>query len=112
MGAATAMFYSNEDERISAVCYDSSYSDFILLAKELCTKHVSLPEFLIETCLFILRNTILSKNTLDINKLRPIKYASGVKCPGFFVHALNDELVKMEHSLSLFQKYGGINLNI
>lgn len=107
MGAATAIFYAQCDDRISSVCYDSSYSDFIALAKELCIKHISLPDFLIETCLYIVKNTILSKNNLDIYRLRPIDYAANIKCPGFFVHALNDELVNVEHSLILFHKYGG-----
>ena len=107
MGAATAMFYSHTDERISAVCYDSSYSDFILLSKEICKKQVYLPNFFIETALFIIRKTILSKHNLDIYKLTPNKYSSTTTCPGLFVHALNDELVSVNHSLILFEKYAG-----
>ena len=39
MGAATTMFYAHSDSRIKAICMDSPFSDFKLLAKELCLKH-------------------------------------------------------------------------
>jgi dipeptidyl aminopeptidase/acylaminoacyl peptidase len=107
MGAATAMLYTNSDERISAVCYDSPFSDFTKLAKELCKKQVSLPNFVVDTALMFVRKTILGKNNLDIYKLMPINYSSKTTTPGFFVHAMNDELIPLEHSLNLFEVYAG-----
>jgi hypothetical protein len=107
MGAATAMLYTNSDQRISAVCYDSPFSDFTKLAKELCKKQVSLPNFVVDTALMFVRKTILGKNNLDIYKLMPINYSSKTTTPGFFVHAMNDELIPLEHSLNLFEVYAG-----
>ena len=107
MGAVTAMLYTHSDQRISAVCYDSAFSDFLKLAKELCRKQISLPNFVIETAIMILRNTIIGKNNLDINKLMPINFSHLTTAPGFFIHALNDELIPLEHTLNLFEVYSG-----
>ena len=107
MGAATAMLYTNTDERISAVCYDSPFSDFTKLAKELCKKQISLPNFVVDTALMFVRKTIQGKNNVDIYKLVPQNYSAKTNAPGFFVHAMNDELIPLEHSLSLFEVYGG-----
>ena len=107
MGAVTAMFYTYSDARISAVCYDSAFSDFLKLAKELCKNHISLPNFVIDTAIKILRNTILGKNNLDIYKLLPINFSGLTTTPGFFIHAVNDELISIEHSINLFKAYKG-----
>jgi len=107
MGAATAMLYTNTDSRISVTCYDSPFSEFTKLSKELCRKQIKLPNFVLNTALMFVRNTILGKNNVDIYKLTPITYASKTTTPGFFVHAMNDELIPLEHTLNLFEVYGG-----
>lgn len=107
MGAATAMLYNHSDERICAVCYDSPFSDFTKLAKELCRKQVKIPHFVLDTALAFIRKTIISKNHLDIYKLTPITYASKTTTPAFFLHAMNDELIPLEHTLNMFEVYGG-----
>lgn len=107
MGAATSLLYNHSDDRVSACCYDSPFSEFTKLAKELCKRQVKLPGFIIDTALAIIRNTIKSKNDLDIYKLQPIIYAQKTSTPGFFVHAMNDELIPLEHSLNIFEVYGG-----
>lgn len=107
MGAATTMMYTHSDERISCICLDSPFSDFSKLAKELCNKQVSLPDFVVGTALSIVNSTIKSKNGVDINKLVPSVYAPKTTAPAFFIHAMNDELIPLEHSLSIFEVYGG-----
>jgi pimeloyl-ACP methyl ester carboxylesterase len=107
MGAATALLYSHSDSRIEACCYDSAFCEFTKLAKELCRRHVKIPNFVLDTALAIVRKTIQKKNNLDIYKLQPLLYAPKNTTPGFFVHAMNDELIPLEHSLNLFEVYGG-----
>jgi len=107
MGASTAMLYTNLDARIKAVCYDSPFSDFSKLARELCKKHASLPNFVVDAALMFVRSTILGKNNLDIYKLSPINFSNKTKTPGFFLHAMNDELIPLEHSLQIFEMYSG-----
>jgi len=107
MGAATASMYAQSDDRVKAVCYDSPFSDFTKLAKELCKKQVNLPDFILDTALSFIRKSIQSRNDLDIYLLTPITYAAKTQTPGFFVHAMNDELIPLEHSLNLFEVYGG-----
>jgi len=110
MGAATASMYTQSDERVKAVVYDSSFCDFSKLAKELSKKQVNLPNFILDTALSFIRKTIQNKNNVDIYQLTPITYAPKTTAPGFFVHAMNDELIPLEHSLSLFEVYGGNRL--
>jgi dipeptidyl aminopeptidase/acylaminoacyl peptidase len=109
MGAATAMMYSQSDDRIKAICFDSPFSDFTKLARELCKKQVNLPNFLIDMALSFIKGSIKSRNELDIYELTPITYAPKTNTPGFFVHAMNDELIHLDHSLNLFEVYGGMH---
>ena len=108
MGAATVLLYACTDERINAICMDSPFSDFRTLAKELCTKNISIPNFLVETAMHFVKKTVKSKNDVDIDKLRPIDYAEKTQTPGFFVHAMNDELIPLDHSIKLYEKYAGV----
>ena len=107
MGASTAMMYNFSDERIIAACYDSPFCEFTKLAHELCKKQIKLPDFLINGALSILRSTIQKNKKFDIYKLEPQKYAPETKQAGFFIHAMNDELISLDHSLKLFEEYGG-----
>ena len=107
MGAATSLMYNFSDERIIAGCYDSSFCEFTKLAHELCKKQIKLPDFLINGAVSFLRNTIQNHKKFDIYKLEPVKYVSDTKQPGFFIHAMNDELISLDHSLKLFEEYGG-----
>jgi pimeloyl-ACP methyl ester carboxylesterase len=107
MGAATTMMYTHSDTRISCICLDSPFSDFNKLAKELCKKQINLPNFVVDTALSIINGTIKSKNGVDINKLVPKVYAPKTKVPAFFIHAMNDELIPLDHSISIFEEFGG-----
>ena len=107
MGAATTMIYAHRDNRVKAICLDSPFADFNRLAKELTLKQVNLPGILINGALSIVRSTILKKNGLDIDKLKPIDAAEKTFQPAIFIHAINDELINVQHSIELFNKYGG-----
>ena len=107
MGAATTMIYAHRDERVKAICMDSPFADFVRLAKELTLKQINIPGFLINTVLNIIRKTILGKNGLDIDKLKPIDSAPKTFQPAIFIHAIYDELINVNHSIDLFNNYGG-----
>ena len=107
MGAATTMIYAHRDMRVKAICLDSPFADFFRLAKELILKQITLPNFLITGMLKIIGNTIYGKNGLDIEKLKPINVADKTFQPAIFIHAKNDQLIDIKHSIDLINKYGG-----
>ena len=107
MGAATTLLYANTDPRISAICVDSPFEDFKKLAEELVVKQIKLPKFITDGALKIVQGTVKKKNGLDIYKLRPIDKVSTTYQPALFIHAINDELINIEHSINLFNNYGG-----
>ena len=107
MGAATTLLYSHSDDRIKAQCVDSPFADFRDLVIYLCKKQINIPEFIINSVLFFLKNTIKKKNDMDIDKLRPIDFAEISKAPTFFIHAMKDELIPYKHTIQLYEKYGG-----
>ena len=107
MGAATTLLYSYKDPRISAICIDSPFENFKKLAEELVIKQIKLPKFIIDGALKIVQGTVKKKNGLDIYKLKPIENVSNTFQPALFVHAINDELINVEHSINLFNNYGG-----
>ena len=107
MGAATTMFYAHSDPRIKAICMDSPFGDFKLLAKELCLKYITLPNFVLTTAMNFVKNTVKEKCGLDIDKLKPILYANKTKTPAFFLHAVTDELISLEQTLKLVENYAG-----
>ena len=107
MGAATTLLYAYKDPRVKAICVDSPFERFEKLAEELVIKQIKLPKFLIAGALKIIKNTVKSKNGLDISKLNPIEKVEKTYQPAIFVHAINDELINVEHSINLFNNYGG-----
>ena len=108
MGAATTMIYAHKDEeRIKCIVMDSPFADFSKLAKELVKKQINIPNFLIDGALKIVGSTIKNKNGMEINKLKPIECASKTNIPAMFIHAINDELINIQHSKELIAKYKG-----
>ena len=107
MGAATTMLYAHRNKNISAIVMDSPFADFYRLAKEQCLKMIKLPNFVLSTVFSIVKRTVRKKTGLDISQLRPIDYAERTNTPSIFIHALNDELIDIAHSIELNQKYNG-----
>ena len=107
MGAATTLIYAHRDERVKAICMDSPFASFCRLAKELTNKYITVPGFLVDTMLSFIRGTIIEKNGLDIYKLNPIDYAPITFQPAMFVHAINDKLINIQHSIDISTIYGG-----
>ena len=107
MGAATSLMYASKDKRIKAICVDSPFADFKRLAKEMCLNVVKLPNFLLDGALSIISKTCKNKNNTDIYKIKPIDYVKECFIPVMFIHALNDEMVPIQHSLDLIEVYPG-----
>ena len=107
MGAATSLIYAHRDKRIKAICMDSPFANFCRLASELTKKTINLPDFLINGALSIIRSTILSKINMDIYKLNPIEEAPKAFQPAIFIHAINDQLINLQHSIDIMNIYGG-----
>ena len=107
MGAATTLLYAYKDPRIFAICLDSPFENFKRLAEELVIKQIKLPKFIIDGALKIVQGTVKKKNGLDIYKLKPLENVSNTFQPALFIHAINDELINVEHSINLFNNYGG-----
>lgn len=107
MGAATTMLYASTDSRVKAICMDSPFGDFDKLAFDLSKSVVKVPDFLLLTTMDIVKKTVLKKSGCDLNKLKPIHFADKTKIPGFFVHALNDELINVDQTLKMYELYKG-----
>ena len=107
MGASTALLYSHKDPRIKAICLDSPFSDFRKLTKELASNNTNYPNFIIETILNYIGKKVKKKNGLDINLLKPIDKAKETFQPGLFIHAKNDELIGVQHTVDIYEQYSG-----
>lgn len=107
MGAATALMYENKSGLVSCAVYDSPYAEFRLLAKQLCSNYKSVPFWIVDLGLIFIKKTIYKKIKLDIDKLNPIEYASHNSLPGYFIHAMDDELIPLEHTLKIYEAYLG-----
>jgi dipeptidyl aminopeptidase/acylaminoacyl peptidase len=107
MGAATTLMYAANDKRIKCICVDSPFADFKRLAKEMCLNIIKLPNFLLNGALAVLAKTCKNKNNFDIYKLKPIDFVKNSVSPALFIHALNDEIVPIQHSLDLVEAYNG-----
>ena len=103
MGAATGIMYTPLDNRIKCLCSDSSFSEFSVLAKELAKKKIKLPDIILDGALKLLKITIKNKNDMDISEINPLDDVKKINVPIIFVHALNDNLIHLEHSLKLFE---------
>ena len=107
MGASTGLIYAHRDKRIKAICLDSPFANFCRLARELTKQYINLPDFLINGVLKIIARTIKEKNGIDIFKLNPIEEVENTFQPAIFIHALKDQLINVQHSIDMFNIYGG-----
>ena len=55
----------------------------------------------------IISGTIKEKNGIDIFKLNPIEEAENTFQPAIFIHAINDQLINLQHTIDIFNSYGG-----
>jgi dipeptidyl aminopeptidase/acylaminoacyl peptidase len=106
MGAATIILYAAKDPRISCICVDSSFSDFSVLLKEISEKYITIPNFVYSSAHSLVKEMVLNRNKLDIDKLKPIEQVTKIGIPTYFIHAKKDELIHSDHSLRLYEACG------
>ena len=104
MGAATAILYAASDNRINCCCIDSAFSDFSILARELSEKVIHVPNFIYSTAISFVKKTVIKKNGLDIDNLKPIDKVENINVPIFFIHGNKDEIIDYKHTIDLFEK--------
>ena len=107
MGAATTLIYASMDKRIKAIVVDSPFSDFRKVAKETVLNQVHVPGFLVEGAISIIGKSVFKKNGMKINDIKAIDAVKKCKIPVIFIHARDDDIVKFQHSLDLFNNYAG-----
>jgi len=107
MGAATTLIYASMDKRIKAIVVDSPFSDFRKVAKETVLNQIHVPGFLVEGAISIIGKSVFKKNGMKINDIKAIDAVKKCKIPVIFIHARDDEIVKFQHSLDLFNNYSG-----
>ena len=112
MGAATTLIYASMDQRIKAIVVDSPFSDFRRVAKEMCLAQISIPGFLIDGAISIIGKSVYKKNGMKINEIKAIEAVRKCDIPVIFIHARDDDIVKFQHTLDLFNNYAGKNKKI
>ena len=107
MGAVTSLMYVAKDPTIAGMVLDSPFSSLKLLVSELVSDKVSLPEFIVNQALKLVKSTVKKKAKFEIDDIEPIKYAESCFIPCLFVHAKGDDFVKPHHSKKLYDVYPG-----
>lgn len=98
MGAVTSLMYLKQDDTIKAAVFDSPFMSLKTLIEDLCKKNSKVPMFIFSGLMKIISNTIKDKAKFDLYKLNPVKEAPHIYTPGFFIAAVDDELVGPNHT--------------
>ena len=99
MGAVTALLYLPNDRSISAVVFDSPFRSFVGLVEDMAAKTTKVPGFVLSTALKIVNRTIKEKANFSIFDINPLKTsAPKIKIPAFFLVAVEDEVIPIEHT--------------
>ena len=106
MGAVTALFYSSrKNNNLSAMLLDSSFYSLKLLIKELIDKNITIPKFIENSMIDILRNTILEKANFDLMDIEPYLFIKDCNIPAYFCHGEEDTLINVHHCTDLYNIY-------
>lgn len=109
MGAATILLLDHAScpVPISSIVCDSAFSDFYSIAEEMCGK-MGLPKELL-TAMFPMVDQQIKIMTggMEIAKLRPVDHCPSHTTPALFIHAIDDQLIPMDHTERNFAAYGG-----
>ena len=108
MGAVTALLYaSRKNNNLSAMLLDSSFYSLKILIKELIDKNITIPKFVENSMIDILRNTIIEKAKFDIMDIEPYLFAKKCNIPAYFCHGKEDTLINVHHCTDLYNIYPG-----
>jgi dipeptidyl aminopeptidase/acylaminoacyl peptidase len=108
MGAATTLMYASIDKGISALVTDSPFTSLHDLINEIVWSAQSwVPKSLIVAGISVIGRRIQSKAGFDIELNNPIRYVSRCRAPIIMAHAMDDNFIRIQHTIDLFQEYGG-----
>jgi len=107
MGAATAVLRAAKDKSLAACVLDSPFSELRGVAEEQICQHVSLPQFVVDAALEIVRSEVQSKAGFDPDAVRPIRAAPKASCPALFAAAREDTLTLPERVRDVYDAWGG-----
>ena len=108
MGAVTAIMYGDRDPSIAGLVLDSPFCSLKTLTEELAKERASsIPNFILNKGVQMIRDTIKEKAKFDINNIEPKVYAQRCFIPALFCHGLNDSFVNVHHCKDLFEVYAG-----
>ena len=108
MGAVTAIMYTSEHQnQISALVLDSGFYSLNILIHELVNSKIKLPDFIIESILKKVKETIKEKAGFDLDEIEPHLYVKNCYAPVFFCHGREDNFVFPHHCTDLYKDYKG-----
>ena len=108
MGAVTAIMYGDRDPSIAGLVLDSPFYSLKLLTEELAKeKAASIPNFILNQGVKMIRETIKEKAKFDINDIEPKVFAERCFIPALFCHGLDDTFVNVHHCKDLYEVYAG-----
>lgn len=107
MGAITALMEVHRDSSISGVVVDSAFSSLNALSHEIASKTISLPYFLLETAISVIRKSIFKRAKFDINEISPISIVHEIYVPAVFAFASEDDFIHPRHTHMLHSAYSG-----
>ena len=108
MGAVTAIMYGDRDPSIAGLVLDSPFFSLKVLTEELAKERAaSIPNFILNQGIKLIRSTIKEKAKFDINDIEPKIYAERCFIPALFCHGLDDTFVNVHHCKDLFEVYAG-----
>jgi len=106
-GAVACILRAAQDPEVAAIMLDSPFSDFRLQIEETLGSRLHMPEFMLSPIVNRIRDDILARSGVDLNKHRPVEVAPRSKTPAFFVAGVDDEIVAHHHTEKLFFAWGG-----
>lgn len=109
MGAVTALLHARREPSIAGLVLDSPFSEFRVLAGELCEKETfgAVPEWLADAALAVIKVSIKKRAGFDVDELNPLKYVWEMQIPALFAAADDDDFIYPYHSRVLEEAYGG-----
>lgn len=107
MGAVTALMYAHMDPSLGAMLVDSPFWSLRVLIEELAQGTVTLPTWLLESLIQMIRGRVQTLAGFDIEDIVPNDYMDKTYVPTLFVHGQNDHFITPSHSRKLFENFAG-----
>lgn len=107
MGAATAILRAAKDRCLAACVLDSPFCDLRSIAKDLVTKALPVPQWVLDACVDAVRAEVLARAGFDPDEVSPLRSAPRARCPALLAVASDDSFVQPHHARDLHDAWGG-----